>query len=110
MERVESAAALADEMGIPQPAVWLTEFGQPLGLDRTIRQQVDEMSALIDALEISPDVERYAYWPGLLKAGWEVPDGRYSGWQPLAFERYEWDQETLLAPGLTDVGIMYAGR
>lgn len=110
MQRVAAAAGIGEAMGIPSPSVWLTEFGQPLGLNLTIHEQVTEMSRLVDALKASPDIERFAYWPGILRAGIDVWNGKYSSWQPLAFERYGWDRQTLLEPGLTDVGLMYRDK
>lgn len=108
LRQVEAAARVGDLMDIPHPSVWLTEFGQVLGLDLTIRQQVNEMRQLAEALKTDTRVERYAYWPGLLRPGYEVRNGALSAWQPLAYDFYGYDLKTIVGSKLTDVGSMYA--
>ena len=98
--RLERAKAL----GYP---VWVTEFGRPLGLDMTLRQQAEDTAQMVAILESDPQVERYAYWPATYRPGWEVPG---LTWMPLAVPLVGWDQETVVGYTLTLVGQTYAGQ
>ena len=111
LRQVPDVARLARQMGLPERSLWLTEFGQPLGLDRTMRAHVAEVKRLVDGLQASPYVERFAYWPGLY---WPLPNAPEPvvSYVPLLYTTYSPGGSGDFPAGfrLTEMGWMYRGE
>ena len=106
IERVSSHLAAVSPYGIDR--IWLTEFGLPLGLYRSIANARAENQALVDWLERDERVERYAYWSIKIGSyGYHVPSKPISGFHPLAFD---WRcVDGTVEERLTDMGLWFAG-
>lgn len=106
IQRIENHLAAVAPFGMD--TIWLTEFGLPLGLYRSIDDVRQENQALVDYMEQSAAVERYGYWTAKIRYyGYTIPSKPVSGFYPLAFD---WlNDDGTVEERLTDMGEWFAG-
>jgi hypothetical protein len=94
-EQVRYYMALAQRWGVKE--VWVTEFTLAPGLDRTVRETVDDLRAYVAWLDAQPMVTRYAPWTNRVEC---------TDWPPSSV----FDTPMYAANGLpTEAGRIYAG-
>jgi hypothetical protein len=71
-EQVRYYIALAEQWGVPE--VWITEFTLAPGLDRTVRETVDDLRTYIAWLDTQGIVTRYAVWTNRVECTEWPPD------------------------------------
>ena len=73
-EQVRYYIALAEKWGVNE--VWVTEFALSPGLDRTLRETLDDTAAYVAWLAAQPTVTRFAVWTNRVECGANItPDG-----------------------------------